>query len=471
MEKHDIEIELSQNIKSFTPEIFFKVLLCLITVYIVEDVHLINFDIALTEINKEDFIPLLIIILNLSLTLITIFSMIRRRKSIYAFYKTKIISHSEYGISNLSFHSDFKGSPFKFMTLLGAFAFTSVNFLCIAKGNEQSDLFHTVINLSILVISCTGYFFLMWVYRENWVSMQIKNVRVNKNQLNKSEKNKLIKYLHYYEEDLDIHYINDRLIHEFENNVNVFKQRLDTLLLEAVFLGALAFSTFVQITSPESIRELERGEDTEGFFKGWVEERWDNITSDFINLHSNKNEDSNEDQKGLWTEHDYIFIIAVGSLICAVLYISVLLKRFPIIKSIENLNTEIKSAQNWNRREEDILLQEMKSDIDGSPEIVKHKLISKRKYYTERLQEKLAYCQLLKNRIETNLTIISTLRTIGLYSFFFVLLTATAMISQLLTWIFVIILAYSLIGSVFMQNEGRLKKVWEELSGNEKLKN
>ena len=113
----------------------------------------------------------------------------------------------------------------------------------------------------------------------------------------------------------------------------------------------------------------------------------------------------------------------------------------------------------------------MKSDIDGSPEIVKHKLISKRKYYTERLQEKLAYCQLLKNRIETNLTIISTLRTIGLYSFFFVLLTATAMISQLLTWIFVIILAYSLIGSVFMQNEGRLKKVWEELSGNEKLKN
>jgi len=107
MEKHDIEIELSQNIKSFTPEIFFKVLLCLITVYIVEDVHLINFDIALTEINKEVFIPLLIIILNLSLTLITIFSMIRRRKSIYAFYKTKIISHSEYGISNLSFHSDF----------------------------------------------------------------------------------------------------------------------------------------------------------------------------------------------------------------------------------------------------------------------------------------------------------------------------------------------------------------------------
>lgn len=473
MKKNIIEIQLGQNLKSVIPEIVFKVLLGIVAIIILKPDDLINFNIGIYDISTGVFIPFLIIILNISLTLLTIFSTGRRRKSIYDFYKTKIISHPEYGLSSLSFKSDFQNSPFKFMILIGASVFTCINFLCLYKGNENfSGIFQSIMNVSVIVVSCAGYFLLMWIYRENWVSMSILNISVNKKKLNKQDKNKVIEYLNHYEEDSDIHYINDSLIHEFENNSSVFKQRLDTLLLEAVFLGALAFGTFVQITSPESIDELNKASDSKGFFKDWVEDRWDYITQDFTNFHLDEvNEsDSKNIKKGEWTEHEYFFIIAIGSLICSVLYISVLLKRFPIIKAIENLNAEIKSAKTWNRREEDVLLQEMKSDIEEAPDIVKEKLVSKRKYYTERLQEKLAYCQLLKNRIETNLIIISTIRTIGLYSFFFVLLTSTSMISPNLTLIFVFILAYSLIGSVFMQKEGRAKKVWERLTGNEKIK-
>ncbi len=473
MKKHEVVLELDQNLKSFTAEILFKVLLVILAVVVLKPDDLINFNIGIYDIHSGVFIPFLIVSLNLSLTLLTIFSTGRRRKSIYDFYQTKIISHKKYGLAKVSFKSDFKTSPIRFVMMLGAASFTIVNFLCLYKGNERiGDVFQAILNISIIFFSFAGYYALMWTYKENWISKQILKIYVNKKKLDKAEQKDLSEFLLHYEEDDNIQYINDNIILDCEKHANVFKQRLDTLLLEAVFLGALAFGTFVQITSPESMEQFGPHSKSKGHFKEWVDERWAFITQDFTNLNKENERKKNLNQKSRsreWTEQEYYFIIALGSLVCAVLYISVLLKRFPIIKAIENLFSEIKSAQVWNRREEDMIFQEIKADIGNSPDVIKNKLSAKKEYYTNRLQEKLAYCQLLKNRIETSLKIISTIRTIGLYCFFFVLLTGTSMISPNLTIIFVFILAYALIGSIFMQEEGRARRYWEKFTGSERI--
>lgn len=463
MQNKKLNIELHQNLKSFTPEIIFKLIIIVFAAIILGNASRININIGLNEVRSSIFIPIIVIILNITITGLTLFSTGRRRKGILDYYKTKILSHEEYGRFKLQFNSNFKSSAFRLFIVIGATLFTCINFMCIHKGINENDTSQAALNLLIIFISFMGYCYLLWSFRFNWISKKIKYISVNNKRLKKSEKEDVIDFLNFFEKTENIHYLNDNLIHELENNANVFKQRLDTLLLEAVFIGALAFGTFIQITSPESMEHFGPASKSKGFFKQWVIDRWINITSDFNEI---KNEVAHI-KPGTWTEQEYFFIIAIGSLVCSILYISVLLKRFPIIKSIEGLFMEIKSAQAWNRREEDMLIQEVKAEIEDSPVLIKEKMKEKKKYYTARLQEKLAYCQLKKNKIETNLKIISTIRTIGLYTFFFVLLTATSMISPNLTVIFILILAYSLIGGVFIQEEGKLRKLWEQFSGNE----
>ena len=480
MKKHNVEIQLGQNLKSFTPELIFKILLGVFAIFLVNVDSQINLSSKLSDLGTGVFTPFLIVLLNLSLTLLTIFSTGRRRVSIHDYYKTKIISHTEYGLSNITFTSNFNESPFRFVACIGATVFTILNFMCIYKGSEGfNDFSQAIVNICVVTISFGGYFLLVWVYRYNWVSKEIVSISIDKKKLNKAKREELKTFLSYYEEDSDVYYINDRMLREIENSANVFKQRLDTLLLESVFIGALAFSTFIQITSPEALEQFAPGSKSKGAFKPWVYERMDNIAHSFeLNqLQQEIRKRQKEEKEQIikeeikpWTEQEYYFVIATGSLICAVLYISVLLKRFPIIKAIENLFSSLKSAESWNRREEDILLQEVRAEIDDSPDVIKQKLISKRKYYTERLQQNLASCQLLKNKISTNLKIISTIRTIGLYSFFFVLLTATSMISPSLTLLFVFILAYALIGSIFMHEDGKARSFWERFTGSEKIK-
>ena len=477
MNNSTVQLELDQNLKSFIPEILFKIFLGVFALIFVNEDNLINLDMELVDLGSSVFTPFLIVLLNTALTLLTIFSTGRRRLSIYDYYKTKIISHPEFGLYNLKFTSNFRSSPFKFVTCIGATVFTIINFMCISKGSDDfNNIFQAAVNISVITISFSGYFLLIWIYRYNWVSKKIVYISVDKKKLNKAKREQLITFLTHHEEDSNVYYINDRLLREIENKANVFKQRLDTLLLESVFIGALAFSTFIQITSPESLEQYGPLSKSKDAFKPWVYERMYNLADGFPNIQAEILKEEKEELEAInkgeinpWSEQEYYFVIATGSLICAVLYISVLLKRFPIIKAIENLFSSLKSAESWNRREEDILLQEVRAEIDDSPDVIKQKLISKRKYYTERLQQNLASCQLLKNKISTNLKIISTIRTIGLYSFFFVLLTATSMISPSLTMLFIFILAYALIGSIFMHEDGKARSFWERFIGGEEL--
>jgi hypothetical protein len=170
--------------------------------------------------------------------------------------------------------------------------------------------------------------------------------------------------------------------------------------------------------------------------------------------------------KNAWDEQEYLFLIAIGSIICSVLYISVLINRFVIILKIETLFSEINKAAAWNRREEDALANEMRAQVEGSGQVLLEKFEGKRKYYTEKLQIQLAKCSQLGVKIETNIQVATFVRNIGLYTFFVVLLVGTMMLDPKFTFVLSFILLYAMVGSAFMQEGSNLRSVWNRVSKN-----
>ncbi|MFM7681376.1 MAG: hypothetical protein ACKO7P_01335, partial [Bacteroidota bacterium] len=169
-----------------------------------------------------------------------------------------------------------------------------------------------------------------------------------------------------------------------------------------------------------------------------------------------------------WDEQEYLFLIAIGSIICSVLYISVLIKRFAIILKIESLFSELHMAQAWNRREEDALSNEMRVEVEGGNELIRNKFREKREYYSEKLQIQLAKCELIGTKIETNIQVASFVRNLGLYTFFIVLLIGTMMLDPKFTFILSSILIYAMVGSAFMQEGSSIRSIWEMVSGSTK---
>ncbi|MFM7683895.1 MAG: hypothetical protein ACKO7P_14310, partial [Bacteroidota bacterium] len=400
------------------------------------------------------------------------------------------------------------------------------------------------------------------------------------------------------------HYLNDMWLISYRRKLSEYRQRVDTLLIEAVFIGTLTFATFVQLTSPESISSLpliQKTEDdyhhvnklndtslskreflnmycaypgrsntdqlyhffdtcfpssgyikinpkrsTNGYFKNWVinrkltifkayylgrnDKKWlfqhisdknnnyelneieaaslkkfiklwkqkkvnkitnldyQNISKDLIfwklahqidsiPIESLKGKRIREIEilsarystiggeryksivKSAWDEQEYLFLIAIGSILCSVSFIAVLLKRFPIIVGIENFASEINKASVWNNREEHIQLKKIEFDIESklmestTNKVVIDKYDERRDEYTERLQSQLAICELQANRLETNIKTISILRTFGLFIFYFVLSISTLMIDYVISVFLFVILTYSIFGAQIMNDE------------------
>ena len=163
--------------------------------------------------------------------------------------------------------------------------------------------------------------------------------------------------------------------------------------------------------------------------------------------------------KSTWDEQEFLFLIAIGSILCSVCFIAVLLKRFPIIVGIENFASEISKANVWNSREEHIQLKKIEFDIESklveasSNQVVIGKYEERRDEYTERLQSQLAICELQANRLETNIKTISILRTFGLFIFYFVLSISTLMIDYVVSVFLFVILTYSIFGAQIMNDE------------------
>jgi hypothetical protein len=664
--KDTLDIEFGQNLKNFIPELIARGLIMLFV--------LLGLNSIGDDPTQHLFFVILFLIFNVVLFLLTLYGTNRRKVSILNFIDMRLKVDEVYGRSEVNYSSNFNNTAFYFYVTLSAVVFfISLIVLWVNRYIDlpQEDAEYFIVPALIFTFV---YGLVLRYYRMNFISKGIVAVTHNGRKFDKEEVTAFMAFLYDEKPESEGYYVNDSLLYDLERNANIYKQRVETLLIEAVFIGALTFGTFIQLTSPESIgsfREIDEIEmkanglnldsislvkhaadfdslllhvkggklhkiaslkkqskafawkvnpnkkkvkktnpfwtaylitksnlagyiqnisklnvsdtlQSQGIFQGWAHQRHYNIFSYFYmsleekdngipslfridpeygpevsaktreediailknNLHSlrdtilaktkiasldsiqtnqiataniitltsdlaqqlitkldqhklidifqNQSDsiyDLPKDQraevlrilykhdkdkfikyycisKKSWDEQEYLFLIAIGSIICSVLYISVLINRFVIILKIETLFSEINKAMAWNRREEDALANEMRAQVEGSSAIILEKFVGKRKYYTEKLQIQLARCSHLGTKIETNIQVATFVRNIGLYTFFVVLLVGTMMLDPKFTFILSFILLYAMVGSAFMQEGSNIRSVWQIFTKN-----
>ena len=647
----NLTIEFKVNSKNFYPE--YTVRLLLIFIFFISKLY------KSSDSDSSYIIGSLFVLLNISISLLTFYGTGRRKKTILSFLKMRLKSSSEYDDFNLSKSTDF--SKFHLFSIINAILF-SVSIACFfGRG---------YIPVSLIIVTPV-YYLVLWKFRFNFISSNITNIYKDGKKLNENELANFNEFLFKKNEsESELYYLNDGYIYDLEEKANVYKLRVETLLIEAVFIGALTFGTFVQLTSPESITSFDSIQEKEkklgtvkdsflvqqkdsckknilknfnfnfstsisssltnknfdkllniiksksvnyqyfkknneqevvngGFFMHWAKERQQTIFAWFykefdesfskkndstrigvvsifdLNYARNNNGDLRETNQELqdrldslklevdsnrfsslinstnfeaniahnyqtiktlshillcndqlelisyldtthiknpcdlddkkiirslqilnfhnnsnfnkfynvtkqkWDELEYFFFISIGSIFCSVLYISVLILRFPIILSIERLFSQLKKALMWNQREETMLTYyyEYKikkidpdiNDFDIDNRIYdQHPILKgfddKRKLYTDRLQIQLSTCEVLSHKIQTNIQMVTFFRNLGLYTFFMVVLISTMMIDPRFTIFLALILIYTILGSSFMQEGSSFKKFWKRVS-------
>jgi len=210
--------------------------------------------------------------------------------------------------------------------------------------------------------------------------------------------------------DSSLHFKNDMFILKLDKDFNIYKEKLETFLLESVFLGALTFTTFIQIIDNWN----------------WLE------YMDSFNLLKNGLTPKIWDGSKLKETLGFGFLL-VGSVVSSIMYMVILMKRFPIIKSIENVRGHLKMAQFYNEKENN------------------ETSIASKEIYTQQIQVEIAKCEEQKIMLDSNFRIVSFFRASGLFSFFMVLLVATMMISWV-SFFMVLLVATMMISWVFFMS-------------------
>ncbi len=597
--QNKVVFELGHKPKFFVPELIARIVL---TTFIC---------ITYKNFNQRDSLVLecllFCILVNIVISFISLYYGYRRLLGIKKTFISRLSNQPSFINSNFEFTSNFKYSDFRYLVVLQAFIFgIAISLEPFLLSDGLPDFSHEMMLVtSAFIVMPICYILVFLKFKGYFMSHNIISISKNGQKLSDPE---LASTIGLFKEKpiSSTHYLNDMWLISYRRKLSEYRQRVDTLLIEAVFIGTLTFATFVQLTSPESISSLPLIQKTEenyhrvhrindsilskseflgmfcayprssktdtlyglidscfpssgqlkieanrsslGYFQNWVinrkltifkayylgrnDKKWifQHITSqnlkpneelsdvkvntlerivdnweekriknftvadfkvlskelifwklahaiDSIPVESLKVKKNREIEiltarystigweryksiiKSTWDEQEFLFLIAIGSILCSVCFIAVLLKRFPIIVGIENFASEISKASVWNSREEHIQLKKIEFDIESklveasSNQVVLDKYEERRDKYTERLQMQLAICELQANRLETNIKTISILRTFGLFIFYFVLSISTLMIDYVVSVFLFVILTYSIFGAQIMNDE------------------
>ena len=572
------------------------------------------------------------IAVNLFLVLLTIYFNYRRVLTMKRVIEIRTINIPKYQDSKFIYSADYDNSNFGFFVAIQTITFSAsiilIPFLITNELAKDPETSHIIFGLLITV----AYFSALIFSRKFFISNELEKIKINNKDMSMSE---IVEFKDLFKvTSSKALYQNDELIIKVSKSANGYKQRIETLLIESVFIGALTFGTFVQITSPESIssisfienpekslhaegcletqlkhadkikfylkdlkNELKKNEsiteslkvDTSklqkvitypsnninyngGYFSNWSndrkltilsfyykdvsdEEKYRLLTgkfeskfelkSDCLPLDVEKsfledsissllkdsldsyhkitrlsalsarlslcneiyevfddNENTTEKVRGLlirinpnliskynsimkssWDEQEFIFLIAIGSIICSVFYISVLIKRYPIIISIEKLIAEINKAKMWNNREENLhnnkietemtyrakmwdnreenlLNKKIETEMTQMPDYLKLEYDREIQKYTDKVQIQLAVCENFASKIETNIAIVSLFRSIGLGVFFIVLLISTLMIDFGISVFLLIIITYAIFIAEILNENSFIISLW-----------
>jgi hypothetical protein len=389
--------------------------------------RILIFAYALFYLKERDLLDqFFVIAANLLLVLLTVYMAKRRKIALTSFLRMRLLSYKsvpddnseiQYEEPNIYIRTSVitdNAYLLAFFVLIPVLAGCSAFGILFCRTCENSISEFVVILITLIMIVFNSV--LLHANQHQFISRKLLTVKLNGTKYKVSEKEEMIGFLNRklsFRKPMKLYEMNDFLIIDCQKKIEIYKNRLESLSFESVFLGALSFASFIQISSQENFP-----------FKKvlTVFKHFDVvIASDTIRT-------------------DIAFpLIVMGSLVSSVFYITVLIKRFAILKSLENTQLKIERAKAWNKYEE--MSHEVK--------------------YTDQIQIELAKASEMSERINSNLNMASIIRKIGLYFFFTIVLIAAKMISLELFFILLTITVYGIFASSIMN--GELEKIAEKL--------
>ena len=127
----------------------------------------------------------------------------------------------------------------------------------------------------------------------------------------------------------------------------------------------------------------------------------------------------------------------------------------------------------WNNREENMYNKKIETEMMHMPDDLILQYDRKIEYYTEKVQNQLAACENFASKIETNISIISLFRSIGLGMFFTILLISTLMIDYSISIFLLIVITYAIFVAEILNDNSIItsfwRLLWKKTSNNENL--
>jgi hypothetical protein len=368
-------------------------------------------------LDKNGFYEITIIFGLNFITSIIIFSVANRnRKAIESFLEMRMISESinivdkKIGYNQVSIQTRLWKLKNNYK-LVGIFLLSPFFAALPLLFGELGSL-----NIVLFVLVFTFQAFSLFFYRDNFISKKIISIKLNREKYNPVKREEVIKFLNRNSVRNVMKYLseaNDIIILDLQTKIKIYRERLENISFEAIFLGALTFATFGQLISSE--------------------DKYKKVTT-FINTLSIDKILGVFDQKA----EELLPLIILGSLLSSVFYVVLLLKRFAILKSIELAQLKIELADSWNAREEYHVFNVDESNINAAMK------------FTEQIQIELSNANKICSEISSNLNILTFMRLLGLSSFFFVLLVSAKLLHQDIFLIVLIITIYGVIITLLM---------------------
>jgi hypothetical protein len=377
-------------------------------------------------------------LLNIFILLITVYYAKRRLKGIQVYLKYRIMAFPGYlkkqHVKRPEQHRLFVYPSLNDNYLTSAFIYALINTLITSPllflHNNNFVIPFTFSVLTFVVSFFMALHFACIFIERKIVKASFMNKDLTDEELEALEEGYLNKEI--FIQDSSLEFWNDKFIVKLEKEFNIYKEKLDTFLLESVFLGALTFTTYIQLISNE--------------------ENW----TKFLNTYSKF---FSQDSMHFW-KHDYhalndtigFSLLLTGSVISSLFYMVILLKRFPVIKSIENVRWLLNMAKYYNIKEENENSRFPKED------------------YSQQIQYEIARCEEQKIILDSNFRIISILRMSGLLSFFGVLLIATLMIDLYFFAFSFCLLIYVFVAAKLMEENKLMKFIMDNRPKNKSKK-
>ena len=367
---------------------------------------------------KKEFVWALLL-LNFSFLLVTTYYLKRRFKGIQTYLHSRLIAYPDFRQSlesknKLFIYPEKSINKIKY-SLFYSFIFVLLS--CSLLFNQPYDL---QINIVAVFLAAVISFYFAWRYSAIFLKRDISSISIQGEKVNIKMLKKIKDYLNIEDfiNDSSLHFKNDMFILKLDKDFNIYKEKLETFLLESVFLGALTFTTFIQII--DNKKWLEYMDSFKFFLKNVLtSEIWDGSK--------------------LKETLGFGFLL-VGSVVSSIMYMVILMKRFPIIKSIENVRGHLKMAQFYNEKENN------------------ETSLASKEIYTQQIQVEIAKCEEQKIMLDSNFRIVSFFRASGLLSFFMVLLVATMMISWVFFMSALIVVLYVVVAAKMIDDDTQWRR-------------